>query len=153
MAYSFGSDEYFMSQALVQAKMAYDEGEVPVGAVVVSEKRIIAKAYNQTERLNDVTAHAEILALTSAFNFMGAKYLPDCTLYVTLEPCTMCAGAIYWSQLKKIVIGARDDKRGYGRLVNEKESVVHPKTQVVEGVLEDVCGSIVTEFFENLRRK
>lgn len=153
MAYSFGSDEYFMSQALVQAEMAFEEGEVPVGAIVVSDSRIIAKAYNQTEKLNDVTAHAEILALTSAFNYMGAKYLPDCTLYVTLEPCTMCAGAIYWSQLSKIVIGAKDETRGYSRLVSEREKVVHPRTEVVTGVLEDSCGSIVSEFFKSLRRK
>ena len=153
MSHSFGSDEYFMQQALNQAMNAEEEGEVPVGAIVVSENRIIAKAYNQTEKLNDVTAHAEILALTSAFNYLGAKYLPECTLYVTLEPCTMCAGALYWSQLGRLVIGAKDDKRGYNRLVSEGENVLHPKTEVVYGVLEEPCKAIVSNFFRKLRKK
>ena len=109
MDFPFGTDEYFMNHALRQAMFAQEEGEVPIGAVVVSENKIIAKGYNQTEKLNDVTAHAEVLALTSAFNFFGAKYLPECTLFVTLEPCTMCAGAIYWSQIGRVVIGAADD--------------------------------------------
>lgn len=151
MSFSFGSDEYFMSQALNQAQIAFEEGEIPVGAVIVAENKVIAKAYNQTEKLNDVTAHAEILALTSAFNYMGAKYLLDCTLYVTLEPCTMCAGALYWSQVGRLVIGARDERRGYRRLTSDNESVIHPRTEVVYGVLEGSCGEIVTKFFENLR--
>ena len=153
MEVSFGSDEYFMQQALMQARLAEEEGEIPVGAVVVSENRIIAKAYNQTEKLNDVTAHAEILALTSAFNYLGAKYLPDCSLYVTLEPCTMCAGALYWSQIGKLVIGARDDRRGYGRLVADGETIVHPKTEVSIGILAEPCEAIVKNFFINLRKK
>ena len=153
MTYAFGSDEYFMQQALRQAILAGEEGEVPVGAVIVSENRIIAKAYNQTEKLNDVTAHAEILALTSAFNYLGAKYLPDCTLYVTLEPCTMCAGALYWSQIGRLVIGARDERRGYARLASRKEPVLHPRTQIVTGILEEPAAAMVTDFFEKLRKK
>jgi tRNA(adenine34) deaminase len=153
MELSFGSDEYFMQQALIQARMAADEGEIPVGAVVVSEKKIIAKAYNQTERLNDVTAHAEMLALTSAFNFLGAKYLADAIMYVTLEPCTMCAGALYWSQLGRLVIGAKDERRGYSRLSSSGESIIHPKTEITTGVLAAECSEIVTNFFLQLRRK
>jgi len=147
----FGSDEYFMNEALKQAKIAFDKNEVPVGAIVVSNNQIIAKAYNQTETLTDSTAHAEILALTSAFDFFGAKYLPECTLYVTLEPCTMCAGALYWSQIGKVVIGASDEKRGYLRLSTSKETIIHPKTKLVQGVLSEQCGNLVTAFFKNLR--
>jgi tRNA(adenine34) deaminase len=153
MAHSFGSDEYYMQQALQQARLAEEEGEIPVGAVIVSENRIIAKAYNQTEKLNDVTAHAEILALTSAFNFIGAKYLPDCRLYVTLEPCTMCAGALYWSQIGKLVIGAKDEKRGYLRHLTTEETVIHPKTEVVSGIMAEECGALVTNFFKQVRNK
>jgi len=151
MDYKFGSDEYFMNEAYKQAELAFEEKEVPVGAIIVSNNKIIAKAHNQTETLTDSTAHAEILALTSAFDYFGAKYLPDCTLYVTLEPCTMCAGALYWSQIGKVVIGASDDKRGYLRLVNKEELVLHPKTKLVEGVLGTQCGSLVTQFFKKLR--
>ena len=153
MAIDFGSDEYFMQQALIQARMAAEEGEVPVGAVIVTGNKVIAKAYNQTERLTDVTAHAEILAITSAFNALGAKYLPDCTLYVTLEPCTMCAGALNWSQLGRIVIGAPDERRGYSRLVNKNEPVLHPKTEIVTGILAEECAALVSDFFRQLRRK
>ena len=153
MSYSFGSDEYFMQQAINQAMDGEEEGEVPVGAIVVSENRIIGKAYNQTEKLNDVTAHAEILALTSAFNYLGAKYLPECTLFVTLEPCTMCAGALYWSQIGRLVIGAKDEKRGFNRLVKEDEKVLHPRTKVIYGVLEEPCGALVSNFFSKLRKK
>ena len=153
MALSFGSDEHYMQQALQQARLAAEEGEIPVGAVIVSENRIIAKAYNQTEKLNDVTAHAEILALTSAFNFIGAKYLPDCSLYVTLEPCTMCAGALYWSQIGKLVIGAQDEKRGYLRHVTSGEKVIHPKTKVVSGIMAEECAALVTNFFKQVRNK
>ena len=151
MAYSFGSDEYFMNEAFKQAEIAFEEGEVPVGAVVVCNNKIVAKAHNQTERLNDSTAHAEILALTSAFNYLGAKYLPDCTLFVTLEPCTMCAGALNWSQIGKVVYGATDPKRGYKRLVTKKEQVLHPKTDIITGVLEKQCGDLVSAFFKKLR--
>lgn len=151
MAFSFGSDEYFMNEAFKQAEIAFEEGEVPVGAVVVCNNKIVAKAHNQTERLNDSTAHAEILALTSAFNYLGAKYLPDCTLFVTLEPCTMCAGALNWSQIGKVVYGATDPKRGYKRLVTKKEQVLHPKTEIITGVLEKQCGDLVSAFFKKLR--
>lgn len=142
-----------MNEAYKQAEIAYEQKEVPVGAVIVSNGKIIAKAHNQTETLTDSTAHAEILALTSAFDFLGAKYLPDCTLYVTLEPCTMCAGALYWSQINKVVIGASDEKRGYLRLTTQKDKVLHPKTKLIKGVLGEQCGNLVIQFFEKLRRK
>ena len=143
-----------MHQAYQQALIAQDEHEIPVGAVVVCDKKIIAKAYNQTEKLNDVTAHAEMLALTSAFNYLGAKYLPDCTLYVTLEPCTMCAGALYWSQIGRVVYGATDKKRGYSILEeNNDNKLLHPKTKITIGVLTGQCGELVSSFFKNLRQK
>ena len=151
MDYKFGSDEYFMNEAYKQAQKAFEEKEVPVGAIVVSNNKIIAKAHNQTETLTDSTAHAEILALTSAFDYFGAKYLPDCIIYVTLEPCTMCAGALYWSQIGKVVIGAKDVKKGYLRLSNQNEKVLHPKTKLVNGVLEEQCGNLVSQFFRKLR--
>lgn len=154
MSYSFGSDEYFMQQAYQQALLAKEENEIPVGAVVVCDKKIIAKAYNQTEKLNDVTAHAEMLALTSAFNYMGAKYLPDCTLFVTLEPCVMCAGAAFWSQIGRVVYGATDEKRGYALQENKsKKQILHPKTRVDRGVLADQCRDLVQEFFKQLRNR
>jgi len=137
-----------MQMALREAEYAFEEGEIPVGAVVVLEGSIIAKAHNLTQTLNDVTAHAEMQALTSAFNYLGAKYLNDCTLYVTLEPCVMCAGALYWAQIGKIVYGAPDPKRGY-TLVNT--SLLHPKTEVVKGVLERECQSLLEVFFKKLR--
>ncbi|MCK5663918.1 MAG: nucleoside deaminase [Thiotrichaceae bacterium] len=152
MEYSYGSDEYYMNMALQQALIAGDENEIPVGAVVVCNDRVVAKAYNQTEKLNDVTAHAEMLALTSAFNYFGAKYLPDCTLYVTLEPCTMCAGALYWSQIGKVVYGARDDKRGYHLIAGDKK-ILHPKTELTTGILAEQCGGLVSDFFKKLRKK
>jgi tRNA(adenine34) deaminase len=142
------SDEYFMQMALREAEDAFEEGEIPVGAVVVLEDKIIAKAHNLTQTLNDVTAHAEMQALTSAFHYLGAKYLNDCTLYVTLEPCVMCAGALYWAQIGKIVYGADDPKRGY-TLVNT--SLLHPKTEVVKGILEKECQSLLEVFFKKLR--
>ncbi len=151
MEFKFGSDEYFMNEAYKQAELAYEQHEVPVGVIIVSNGKIIAKAHNQTETLTDSTAHAEILALTSAFDYFGAKYLPECTLYVTLEPCTMCAGALYWSQIGKVVIGASDEKRGYLRLSSSQEKVLHPKTTLVEGVLSEQCGNLVSQFFKNLR--
>jgi len=150
--YKFGSDEYFMQQACHQALIAGEEGEIPVGAVIVSHNKIIAKAHNQTEKLNDVTAHAEMLALTSAFAYFGGKYLPDCTLYVTLEPCTMCAGALFWSQIGRVVFGASDEKRGY-RLVADGKQILHPKTTVKTGVLAGKCGKLVRDFFKGLRQK
>ncbi|MBK7409368.1 MAG: nucleoside deaminase [Saprospirales bacterium] len=146
--FSVFNDEYFMRQALLEAKKAYEEGEVPVGAVVVCANQVIAKAYNQTERLKDVTAHAEILAITAASEFLGSKYLDDCTLYVTLEPCTMCAGALAWAQLGKLVYGATDDKRGYLRFGNE---LLHPKTKIAYGILEQECSSLLTLFFAERR--
>ena len=141
-------DAYFMHQAIDQAKMAAAEGEIPVGAVVVSNQRIIARGYNQTERLSDVTAHAEIIALTAAANYLGDKYLHDCTLYVTLEPCPMCAGALAWSQVSRIVYGASDDKRGFMRFGRE---MVHPKTTLEFGVLHEECGELMTDFFASRR--
>lgn len=150
MALTVNSDEHFMKEALRQAEYAKDEGEIPVGAVVVCQDRIIAKAYNQTERLNDVTAHAEMLAITAAANALGGKYLTDCALYVSLEPCVMCAGALYWSQLSKLVIGAKDERRGFSQLDN---SVLHPKTKLVTDVLATESKALIDEFFQRLRNK
>ena len=145
---SIYSDENFMQQAYTQAKQAYAEGEVPIGAVIVANNRIIAKAYNQTEKLNDVTAHAEMLAFTAASEYLGNKYLHDCTLYVTVEPCVMCAGASYWAQLKRVVYGAAEPKRGYRRLgVN----LLHPKTEMVSGILAQECAELMTTFFTSKR--
>lgn len=149
MGLSVFSDEYFMKEALKEAEKAREEGEVPVGAVIVCRNRIIARAYNQTERLTDVTAHAEMVAITSASNAMGGKYLHECTLYVTLEPCVMCAGALYWSQIDKVVIGAADPQRGFYRL---EENLLHPKTELEQGVLEEECSVLVKSFFKDLRR-
>ncbi|MTB49505.1 nucleoside deaminase [Lewinella sp. W8] len=141
-------DAYFMRQAIAQAKLAAREGEIPVGAIVVSGGRIIARGHNQTERLNDVTAHAEIIALTAAANHLGDKYLHDCTLYVTLEPCPMCAGALGWAQATRIVYGASDDKRGFMRFGRE---LLHPKTILEYGILHEECGQLMTEFFRKRR--
>lgn len=141
------NDEYFMKQALIEAEKAREEGEVPVGAVIVSNDQIIARTHNLTETLTDVTAHAEVQAITSAAEFLGGKYLKDCTLYVTLEPCTMCAGALYWSQISKIVFGAKDEKRGATALGIQ----YHPKTKVVSGVMEEQCATIMTDFFKSKR--
>ena len=143
------SDEYFMNEALKEARKAYDSDEVPVGVVIVAENKIIARAHNLTELLNDVTAHAEMQAITSAANFIGGKYLNDCILYVTLEPCLMCAGALYWSHITKVVYGASDDKRGFSKL---NQSVLHPKTVLVKGILEEECSTLLKEFFA-LKRK
>jgi tRNA(adenine34) deaminase len=142
------SDEHFMREALKEAKRAFEADEVPVGAVIVCDNAIIARAHNLTERLTDVTAHAEMQAITSAANHLGGKYLNECTLYVTLEPCLMCAGALHWSQIKKIVFGAADSKRGYMRL---NQPVLHPKTEVVGGLLEDECSNLLKEFFKKKR--
>lgn len=145
----FLSDEYFMKEALKEAQKAAISDEVPVGAVVVCKNKIIARAHNMTEHLNDVTAHAEMQAFTMAADFIGGKYLDECTLYVTLEPCVMCAGAAFWTQLGKLVYGASDPKRGYSRI--EKSGILHPKTLVISGILEDDCGKIVSDFFRKKR--
>lgn len=142
------SDEYFMNEALKEASIAYDKDEVPIGAVIVHNNRIIARAHNLTESLNDVTAHAEMQAFTAAENYLGGKYLHDCILYVTLEPCVMCAGASYWSQISKIVYGASDQKKGFSN-INQK--LIHPKTKVITGVLENNCSNLLIDFFKKKR--
>lgn len=142
------NDEYFMRRALQEAEQAFQEGEIPVGAVVVSQNRIIARAHNLTETLNDVTAHAEMQAITSAANLLGGKYLNDCTLYVTVEPCVMCAGALGWSQISKVVYGASDEKRGFRKFA---PAALHPKTEVVSGVRENECEQLMKEFFKQKR--
>lgn len=148
MELSIHKDEYFMGEALKQAQLAYESGEVPVGAVVVAEKRIIARAYNQTERLNDVTAHAEMLAITAAANAIGAKYLNECTLFVTLEPCVMCAGASYWSQLGRLVYGASDENRGF---MTAGRNLLHPRTEIKSGLLSEDSEALLKRFFSKLR--
>ena len=140
-------DNYFMRRALDEAKIALQKDEVPVGAVIVSNNQIIARSHNLTETLNDVTAHAEMQAITSAANYLGGKYLKKCTLYVTLEPCQMCAGALYWSQISKIIIGASDSHRGF-RVMNAK---LHPKTKVIDGVLAKESKSLIDDFFKKKR--
>jgi tRNA(adenine34) deaminase len=142
------TDEYFMREALKEAKKAFDLDEIPVGAVVVCKDRIIARGHNLTERLNDVTAHAEMQAFTAAANHIGGKYLDQCTLYVTLEPCVMCAGAAFWTQIGRIVYGASDEKRGYTRT---RAKILHPKTEVVPGIMEEECASLLIEFFKQKR--
>lgn len=141
------TDEYFMKKAFQEAEVAFDQGEIPVGAVIVVENRIIARSHNLTEMLTDVTAHAEMQAITASANFLGGKYLKGCTLYVTLEPCQMCAGALYWSQISKIVYGASDDHRGY-RVMGGK---LHPKTEVVSGIMKIECATLMKEFFKKKR--
>ncbi len=141
-------DRYFMQKALQEAQVAFDHGEIPVGAVVVIDKKIVARAHNLTERLTDVTAHAEMQAITSASNYIGGKYLQQCTLYVTLEPCQMCAGALYWSQIGRIVYGAKDLQRGYSVM----GTTIHPKTQVTSGVLAQECERLMKLFFVDKRR-
>jgi tRNA(adenine34) deaminase len=143
-------DEYYMRQALAQAQRAFEEDEVPVGAVIVVNNKIIARGYNQVEKLNDPTAHAEILALTSAFNYLGSKYLPDASLYVTVEPCLMCAGALYWSKIGRIVYGASDEKNGYLH-ITKAISPFHPKTELARGVLKDECAELMKAFFRQKR--
>ena len=141
-------DKYYMKQALAEARKAFERGEVPVGAVVVCQNRVIARSHNLTETLNDVTAHAEMQAITAAANFLGGKYLADCTLYVTVEPCVMCAGAIAWSQMGKLVFGAADEKRGYQRYAPH---ALHPKTIVQQGLLAEDCASLMKDFFKKKR--
>jgi tRNA(adenine34) deaminase len=145
---SANDDIRYMKMALDEANKAYQQGEVPVGAVVVCQGRVIARAHNLTETLTDVTAHAEMQAVTSAANFLGGKYLNECTLYVTLEPCIMCAGALGWAQLKRLVYGASDDKRGFCRYAPQ---ALHPKTEVVTGVLADECSELMKSFFNQRR--
>jgi tRNA(adenine34) deaminase len=141
-------DEMYMRRALQEAQAAYDEGEIPIGAVIVCQNRIIARAHNLTETLNDVTAHAEMQAITMAANELGGKYLTDCTLYVTVEPCTMCAGALGWSQIPRVVYGCPDDKRGYTLLA---PNALHPRCTVTAGVLEDECRQLMQQFFKDKR--
>lgn len=143
----YGSDEYFMKAALQEAHMAATKGEIPVGAVIVGAGRIIARTHNLTETLNDVTAHAEMQAITCAAEAMGGKYLNDCTLYVTLEPCQMCAGALYWAQISRVVWGADDPRRGYRAM----SASLHPKTTTRSGILATECQSIIDDFFKKLR--
>ncbi|MDQ6528071.1 nucleoside deaminase [Flavobacterium sp. LHD-85] len=142
------TDEYFMKKALQEAEEAYSKGEIPVGAVVVVADKVIARSHNLTELLNDVTAHAEMQSITAAANFLGGKYLKDCTLYVTLEPCQMCAGALYWSQISKIVFGARDEQRGFINMGTK----LHPKTTVVSGVMANEAADLMKRFFLERRK-
>jgi len=148
MELSIFSDESFMKEALKEAQKAFDVNEVPIGAVIVADNRIIARGHNLTEHLNDVTAHAEMQAFTSAANYIGGKYLNECTLFVTIEPCVMCAGAAYWTQIKRVVFGAYDEKRGFLRL---KKPILHPKTIFTGGVLEKECAELMIQFFEKKR--
>lgn len=145
-------DERFMMMALAEAREAFDKGEIPVGAVVVSRGRVVGRGHNMTETLTDVTAHAEMLALTAATNTLGGKYLPDCTIYVTVEPCAMCAGALGWSHIGRIVYGASDPKRGYFSYIEARNSAIHPKTIVEYGVLEEKCRQLMVDFFKKMRR-
>lgn len=141
------TDEYFMRKALIEAQTAFDKGEIPVGAIVVINDTIIARSHNLTELLHDVTAHAEMQSITAAANYLGGKYLTNCTLYVTLEPCQMCAGALYWSQISKIVFGASDENRGFLKMKTQ----LHPKTEVVSGVLSNECSGLMKRFFKEKR--
>jgi tRNA(adenine34) deaminase len=143
------TDEYFMREALKEAQKAFDQDEIPVGAVVVCKNRIIARAHNQTEKLTDATAHAEMLAATAASNYLGSKYLTECTLYVTLEPCVMCGGALHWVQLQKLVFGASDVQRGYSLV---ETPLLHPKTEVVKGVKAKEAKELMDAFFKKLRQ-
>jgi tRNA(adenine34) deaminase len=154
------TDEYYMLMALNEARKAFSAEEVPVGAIIVQSERVLARAYNQVELLNDPTAHAEILALTSAFNFLGSKYLPEATIYITVEPCLMCAGALYWSKIGRIVYGANDDKNGYQRFCSCPPPVdgitiapwpFHPKTELTKGVLSEECAVLMKDFFKARR--
>ncbi|HOZ69011.1 MAG TPA: nucleoside deaminase [Chitinophagaceae bacterium] len=144
------TDEYFMMQALKEARIAYDEEEIPIGAVVVMNHTIVARGHNMTERLNDPTAHAEMIALTAAFNSLGSKYLPDATLFVTVEPCSMCAGAAYWSKIGRVVYGAEDEKNGYKKTAGANWPF-HPKTELVHGVLKEECAQLMKDFFKSRR--
>ena len=144
------SDDHYMKLAIAEAQKAFDKDEVPIGAVVVLQDKIIARAHNQVELLNDSTAHAEILALTTAYQFLGSKYLPEATLFVTVEPCLMCSGALYWSKIGRIVFGAHDEKNSYRRSTGTNNPF-HPKTEIVGGVMEEDCAGLMKEFFKRLR--
>jgi tRNA(adenine34) deaminase len=144
------TDEYYMMQAIKEAKKALEDGEVPVGAIIVVDEKVIARGCNMVEKLNDPTAHAEMIALTSAFNLLGSKYLREATLYVTVEPCFMCAGAIYWSKIRKIVYGADDEKNGYKKTAGTNWPF-HPKTELIRGVLKEDCAKLMKDFFKNKR--
>jgi tRNA(adenine34) deaminase len=149
------TDTEYMQQALKEARKAYDEEEIPIGSIIVLNDRIIARGHNQTERLTDCTAHAEIIALTSAFNFLGSKYLPEATIYITVEPCLMCAGALYWSKIGRVVFGADDDKNGYRRGINDTQAAnwpFHPRTTLVKGILKEECAILMQDFFRQRRR-
>ncbi len=155
MNYKPFSDEYFMNFALIEAKKALENNEVPIGAIVVIKNQIIAKAYNQTETLQDPTAHAEILAITSACNYLGSKYLEDATLFVTLEPCVMCAGAIFWTKIKKLIFGAFDEKQGYSRIQKKLPdgiSILHPKLEITSEILEKEAAYLLKTFFQTKRK-
>lgn len=145
------TDEHYMRMALAEARQALEEGEVPIGAVVVSNDRIIGRGHNLVETLRDVTAHAEMQAITAASDTIGGKYLPECTLYVTVEPCAMCAAAIGWAQVGRLVYGAPDEKRGYRKVYGDERAPLHPRTQVTAGVLADECATLMTDFFKTLR--
>jgi len=149
MGLSIHSDEHYMKQALLEAEIAAEEGEIPVGAVVVCQNKIIAKDHNRVARLNDATAHAEMLALTAAQNYLNSRYLNECTFYVTLEPCIMCAGGLFWSQIGRVVIGALDDKRGYSQY---NKNILHPKTEIKVGVMQNESELLIKSFFQKLRR-
>jgi tRNA(adenine34) deaminase len=144
------TDEQYMRLAIAEAKKAFDKDEVPIGAVLVMNDKVIARAHNQVELLNDSTAHAEILALTTAYNYLGSKYLPDATLYITIEPCLMCSGALYWSKINRIVFGAPDEKNGYRRTTGQN-SPFHPKTKITGGILQDECLQLMKDFFRSKR--
>jgi tRNA(adenine34) deaminase len=143
------ADEHFMRLALHEAQAAYKLGEIPIGAVVVCKGKVIGRGHNLTEQLNDVTAHAEMQAFTAAAQTLGGKYLKDCTLYVTVEPCIMCAGASFWTQISRIVYGAREEKRGFSRI---NQNLLHPKTKLAEGILAQECGELMTSFFKSKRK-
>lgn len=148
MTLSIHSDEHFMNQAFKEAQEAFEEGEIPIGAVVVCENKIIAKDHNRVERLSDATAHAEMLALTAAQNYLGSKYLNECTLYVTLEPCSMCAGGLFWTQIGRIVVGALDKERGFSKF---NKDIIHPKTDLKLGVMANECEVLIKDFFKKMR--
>jgi tRNA(adenine34) deaminase len=141
------TDEYYMLQAIKEAKKALEDGEIPIGCIILLNNKIIARGHNMTEKLHDPTAHAEMIALTSAFNYLGAKYLPGATLYVTIEPCLMCAGALYWSKLSRVVWGADDEKNGHKRVTGDNWPF-HPKTEITKGVMKVECGQLIKDFFK-----
>ena len=144
------TDEYYMMQALKEAKKALEEGEIPIGALIVVDQKVIARGYNMVEKLNDPTAHAEMIALTSGFNMLGSKYIPEATLYVTIEPCLMCAGAMYWSKIGKLVYGADDEKNGYKKTTGVNWPF-HPRTELIRGVLNEDCAKLMKDFFKTRR--